>query len=249
MSERAVSVASPFLLLALWEAVVRVGWLDPRFFPAPSAVGETLWVMTRDGELGSNLGATVLRLAVGFALGAIPGVLLGLVMGLNRWVRALVNPIVAAIYPIPKIAILPLLMLIFGLGETTRVVVVAVSVFFVLLINTTAGVMNVNPIYLDVGRNLHVSRAQFLRTIALPAAAPVIFAGVRLAVGISLVVCVAAEMVSAQSGLGYLLWRSWQVLDVERMYAALLVVSALGLAASYALDLVEQKSMPWNIER
>jgi NitT/TauT family transport system permease protein len=244
--ERWLSIASPLLLLALWEALSRGGALDARFFPAPSDILVALAGMAKSGELRRDLQATLFRLAAGFLVGAIPGVLLGILMGLNRYVRAFVLPLVSALYPIPKTALLPLLMLIFGLGEASRVVVVAISVFFVMLINAMAGVRQIDPIFLDVGRNLGIGRWQLLRTIAWPGALPVIMAGVRLSIGMSLVIIVAAEMIAAQSGLGYRIWSSWQTLDVDRMYAALLVVSALGLGASAALEEAERRIVPWK---
>lgn len=244
--DRLFAFLSPLLLLLLWEALVRGGLLDARFFPAPSSVLRVMVELALSGELWVHIKASLLRVGAGFVLGAVPGAAIGIAMGLNRWVRAVLNPVVAAIYPIPKSAILPLMMLIFGLGEMSKVMLVAISVFFVVLINAMAGVMQIDPIYLDVGRNLRVSRLQFFRTIALPGALPVIMAGVKLGMGTSLIVIVMAEMVASQSGIGYLLWRSWQTLVVEEMYVGLIVISALGLASTWLLEAVERLVIPWK---
>jgi len=244
--DRVFAFLSPLFLLLLWEALVRGGILDARFFPAPSSVLQVMVKLALSGELWVHVRASLLRVGAGFLLGAIPGAAIGIAMGLNRWVRAVLNPVVAAIYPIPKSAILPLMMLIFGLGEMSKVMLVAISVFFVVLINAMAGVMQIDPIYLDVGRNLRVSRLQFFRTIALPGALPVIMAGVKLGMGTSLIVIVMAEMVASRSGIGYLLWRSWQTLVVEEMYVGLIVISALGLATTWLLEAVERLVIPWK---
>src|SRR5687768_14108215 len=151
--ERLLSIFSPILLLLLWEVLVQTGMLDKRFFPAPSSIVGTFTNLITSGELWKHLTASISRIAVGFVMGAIPAILLGITMGLFRWPRAFFSPMVAALYPIPKIAILPLIMLIFGLGEMSKYVIIAIGVFFLVLYNTWAGVMNIPHIYLDVGKN------------------------------------------------------------------------------------------------
>jgi ABC-type nitrate/sulfonate/bicarbonate transport system permease component len=248
-AERWLSILSPVLLLLLWEALVRSHILDARYFPAPSAVFQALGELASSGELWLHVRVSLVRIALGFVIGAVPGISLGIAMGLNRWVRAILNPLVAATYPIPKTAILPLIMLVFGLGEASKVALVAISVFFVLLINAMAGVQQIDPIYLDVGRNFRVSRLQFFRTIALPGALPFIMAGVKLGIGVSLIVIVVAEMVASRSGIGYLIWQSWTTLAVEQMYVGLVVISGLGLITSYGLDELERVVVPWKRQR
>ncbi|MGN6362559.1 MAG: ABC transporter permease, partial [Thermomicrobiales bacterium] len=153
LRERALSVCSPVLLLAIWELLVWTGVLDARFFPAPSAIAQTFITLVRTGTLLSDIRDTLVRVCVGVALGGIPGLVIGAAMGLSRTLRAFLKPVVAVLFPIPKIATLPLILLIFGLGETAKYVSVAVSVVFVMLINTMAGVLAIDDIYLDVGRN------------------------------------------------------------------------------------------------
>jgi len=247
--ENLVSVASALSILALWEALVRLGLLDYRFFPAPSEVLVTLFQMLVSGHLLGDVGITLSRIAVGYALGAVAGVAVGLVMGVSRVVRAAMKPLVGAIYPIPKIAILPLVMLIFGLGETSRYVIVAVGVFFLVLLNSMAGVMSIETIYLDVGRNFGARRLDVLRTIALPGALPLVFTGLRLGWGTGLLLIVAAEFVGARSGLGFLIWNSWQTFSVDEMYAGLLVISALGLISFALFDELERRLVPWRPDR
>ncbi len=245
--ERLLSLFSPILLLVLWEVLVRVHLLDARFFPAPSSIVGTFGSLVASGELWKHITASISRIFIGFLMGAIPAMLLGITMGLFRWPRAFFSPMIAALYPIPKIAILPLIMLIFGLGEQSKWVIIAIGVFFLVLYNTMAGVMNIPNIYLDVGKNFGASRAQFYWTIALPGALPLIFTGLKLAAGVALLIIVAAEFVGAKTGLGYLIWQSWQTFSVEAMYVGLVVIAVLGYLVSLAMDELEHFLIPWRL--
>lgn len=247
--ELGVSIGSTLLLLVVWEVLVRAEVLDARFFPAPSEVIRTLFEMIRSGLLLTDVWVTLVRVLIGFALGSAFGIVLGLVMGLSRIVRAALMPMVGAIYPIPKIAVLPLVMLIFGLGDTSRYVVVAIGVFFLVQLNAMAGVMSIENIYLDVGKNFGASRLDVLRTIALPGALPLVFTGLRLGWGTGLLLIVAAEFLGAREGLGYLIWNAWQTFAVDEMYVGLLAISVIGLVSFGLFDLVEKRVVPWRSER
>ncbi|MBI4318224.1 MAG: ABC transporter permease [Chloroflexi bacterium] len=244
--ERLLSIFSPLLLVVLWELAVKLTLLDARFFPAPSSIVGTFSALISSGELVNHLSASIVRIGLGFVLGALPALILGLIMGLSPIVRAAIYPMVAATYPIPKIAILPLIMLIFGLGEMSKYVIVAIGVFFLVLINTMAGVMNIEQIYLDVGKNFRASRKDMYLTIALPGALPLVFAGFRLGWGVALLLIVAAEFVGAKSGIGYLIWQSWQTFSVESMFVGLIVISILGYISSLILDELERVLIPWK---
>ena len=188
--ERVLSVLSPIGLILLWELTVQTGLLDQRLFVPPSRIAAGLYAMTATGEIWTHISISLFRVGTGFVLGAVPGIVIGIVMGLSRTVRALLQPIVAATYPIPRTAILPLFLIIFGLGEASKVAIVAISVFYIVLINAMAGVMTIEPIFLDVGRNAGASRAQVFRTVALPGALPLIMTGLKLGLGLSLIVLV-----------------------------------------------------------
>jgi ABC-type nitrate/sulfonate/bicarbonate transport system permease component len=240
------AVASPLLLLLAWEALVRVGILDARFFPAPSSVMVELVAMLKSGALLVHTAYTVSRMAVGFLLGAVPGVLLGIMMGLSPTVRRLLQPALASIYPIPKVALFPLAMLIFGLGEASKWAIVAVAVFFQVLFSTLAGVVNIDRVYLDVAANFRATRWQAYRTIALPAALPYIFTGCQLGLGMSLIVVVIAENFGTEFGLGYVIWHSWQVFEVRDMYVALIVIALLGYLSQLLVQALERVFIPWR---
>src|SRR6202521_5288726 len=245
--ERILGIASPILLLTVWEVAARFNFIDTRFFPAPSSVIVVLIEMLRSGELVTNTLVTLARLAPGTLIGGVPALVLGIAMGLNRWVRAAFDPIVAATYPIPKSAILPLALLIFGLGEGSKIFMVAIGVFFPMVINTTTGVLEINKIYLDVGRNYKANRWNTFWTIALPGALPVIMTGFKLGIGIGLILIAVAEMIGAKSGLGYLIWSAWETFAVEQMYVGLFMIALIGFVLTLLLNELERWIIPWKV--
>jgi ABC-type nitrate/sulfonate/bicarbonate transport system permease component len=239
-------IASPLLLLLIWELLVRVGLLDARFFPRPSDVIVDLAQQAASVDLWIHIGFTISRMLVGFVIGAVPGVLLGIAMGLSPPLRRLLQPAIASIYPIPKVALFPLVMLMFGLGESSKWVIVGVAVFFQVLMSTLAGVMNIERVYLDVAADFRARRWQTYRTIALPAALPFIFTGFQLGLGMSLIVVVIAENFGTERGLGYLIWHSWQIFEVQDMYVALILVALLGYLSQLLLARIERAVIPWR---
>ena len=244
--ERALAILSPLAVLLLWQIASDAGLIDQRYVPSPVAIAKAGWSLAMTGELGKHIWASLRRLAIGFVLGAAPGILLGIVMGLSRWVRAALDPLVAALYPIPKVAILPLLMLVFGLGDASKVAVVAMSVLFLTIINTTVGVMQLDRIYFDVARNYGTPWYKLFLRVILPGALPTIFAGLRISLGVSLVVLVSAEFVATRSGIGYLIWTSWETLVVENMFVGIIVVTILGVLATFLLHELERRLIPWR---
>lgn len=276
---RALAVAFPLLVLAGWEAIVRAGILDARWFPPPTEIASALWRLTvtfdrfnetslfgrpwilpqRWAEVGplaaivatyreGHVWATLGRVFGGFALGALPGVLVGVVMGLNRTVRTMLDATMSAVYVLPKIAIFPILMLVFPnpFGEGPKVAVVAISAFFLVAINAMAGVRGIDPVLIRAGRSFGANRWQMLRHVVLPGALPIIFSGFRLALGTSLIVIVAVEFVRAQVGVGYVIFYNWQVLITDAMYAGLVVTMGLGVGLTALLQWIERRVMPWR---
>ena len=243
---RGVSLLSPLLILAAWEALARLHLIDVRFFPAPTVILAAGWTTVESGELWTNLVISLGRIGAGFALGALPGAILGIVMGLIPWVRLACMPVVSAVYPIPKSAILPLIMLLFGIGEFAKWVFIAIGVFFPVLINAMVGVLTIDRIFLDVGRNYGARGLNFLLTIALPGALPVVFAGIKLGFGLALILVVIAEIVASRAGLGFFIWNAWQIFDVEKLYTGLIVIGILGYVSSEAIDTVERLVVPWR---
>jgi NitT/TauT family transport system permease protein len=244
-----MNIVSPVFLLLLWEAAARFGMIDVRFFPAPSKVFSVMFNMIENGLLMKHVWASLQRLFWGILWGGIPALILGVAMGMFRTLRMIVEPVIAATYPIPKSAILPLILLIFGLGEPSKIVMVATGVFFPILINSMAGVLEINKIHFDVSRNFGASGFQTFLTVALPGALPLIMTGVKLGVGLGLVLIAIAEMVGAKSGLGYMIWNAWEILSVETMYVGLITIAVLGLAFTLILNEIERLIVPWKVAR
>jgi len=235
--------------LAIWEWQVRIGGLSALFFPAPSTIARTLARLVTSGELETHLSATLSRLFLGFALGGLPGLILGLAMGWSRRLRAIIDPLIAAAHPVPKIAVLPLIMIIFGIGESSKIVVVAVAVFFPMLINTMAGVRQISPIYFEVAKNYGASLFKVLTRVVVPGSLPLVLTGTRLALNTALVLTIAVEVVAAQEGLGEMIWFAWQTLRTEELYATLIVIAALGISFNLILQRLTARLVPWQVER
>lgn len=245
--ERAITVISPLVVLALWEVTSRLGILDIRFFPPPTSVLARVVELSASGELVENALVSLRRLGIGYIVGLVPALLLGLVAGLSRWVRIAAMPLINATFPIPKSAIAPLLLLMFGFGEESKWMLVAIGVFFPVFYNTLSGVANIDPLYFEVATNYGARRRwQVIRTVALPGAMPTIITGWRLGLGMSFILIVIAEMLGASDGLGYMLVHSWKLFQVTTMYSALVTIGILGILAGWALSVVERRLVPWR---
>ena len=247
-NERIMGVVAPLGVFVLWEVLADTHLIDTRFFPAPSSIAGTFGTLAANGQLEANTFISLERLFWGFLLGAVPALVIGLTMGLYRPVRTLVEPLILGTYPVPKSAILPLILLIFGLGEPSKIVMVAIGVFYPVVINTVSGVLQIPQIYLDVGHNFGASRWKMFTTIALPGALPFIMTGVKLGAGMGLILIAIAEMIGAQSGLGYMIWNAWQILSVNTMYVGLITIAILGFALTLLLNEVERLLIPHRQE-
>lgn len=243
---RVLYFASPALILLIWEIMARLKWVDVRLFSAPSLILRSFIPIAASGELSMHILVSAERIVLGFLIGSLAGVILGLLMGLFPPIRAALGPMVAATFPIPKLAIMPLILLVFGLGETSKVVTIAVGVFYLVLINTMTGVLNIDKIYLDVAKSFGASKRDFYLTVALPGALPMIFAGLKLGMGTALLLIVAAELSAAKAGVGYMIWRAYDMFDIERMFVGLINISLLGYIFSNLLDLLERVIIPWK---
>jgi len=237
---------SPAILFAIWEICARSGLLDERFFPAPSTIFYYLFFVSPEEGIVTDIIYSVYRIFVGYIIGCSLGMMLGVGMGLSHVLRMIFYPLIIVTYPIPKIAILPLIMLIFGIGDLSKIVVVAIGSFFLVLMNTLHGVDSLAKIYHDVANVYRITRRNFIFKIVIPGSLPSIFTGLKLAIGYSLVIVVAAEFSGADKGIGYLIWQSWETFSIKSMYAGIFVIGVLGFIFSYTLDLLERKLVPWK---
>jgi NitT/TauT family transport system permease protein len=231
--------------LLLWEGLARAGLISSMFFPAPTAIIENLLQLVEDGTLWGHFIATFKRLIFGLIVGGSLGVILGLVMGWSKEWRSVVDPVIAALHPIPKISILPLIMIIFGIGEISKVIVIALAVFFPMLINTIAGVRHISPIYFEVAQNYGADFRKLFRRVVIPASLPMVTTGLRIALNTALVVTIAVELVVANQGLGAMIWFSWEILRTKDLYASLLFISMVGILSNLILQLTTRLILPW----
>ena len=236
-------------VLAAWEAASHLGWLPRLLLPAPTMIAAEIGRLAANGELVRHTAATLSRVFIGLALGGAAGALAGLAMGWSRRARSLGDPLVAATYPIPKIAVLPLIMVLFGIGNLTKVIVIAVSAFFPMLISAMAGVAEISPIHFEVARNCGANPRKVFTRVVLPGSLPLLLTGVRLALNTALLLAIAVELVLTKNGLGSMIWLAWQTLRVETLYASLLVISALGIACNGLLQYLSARLVPWQQQR
>jgi NitT/TauT family transport system permease protein len=246
--ERLLYLISPLGLIALWQLLLMAGIGDRRFVPAPSDIASRYWDMIVSGELATNTLATLWRVLAGFVLGSVPAVAVGLLMAMFRPVRIFFDPLIASLFPIPKVALMPLLLLAFGFGEASKIALVVIAVFFPVVINTYAGAANIERIYWDVAKNYGASQSVIFRRIVFFGALPMIFAGLRIALGVSFIVLVAAEFVATKVGIGYLIWNSWELLQVDVMFVGIVTVGVVGLIATVILQEIERWVIPWKKE-
>ena len=241
-----ISIMAILLLLTLWELICRLGLVSPLFLPSPTQIVTALWAMLLDGELARSLSASIYRIAMGFILGSLFGLVVGILTGTSALNDRIGTPLVNIFYPIPKIALLPLFILWLGIGELSKVTIIALGVFFPVAMNTYSGVKNVDPLLIKVAVSFNANRWQTLRSVVLPGALPVIFAGLRLAAGTSLLLLVSAEMIAAQEGLGALILHYGDLMITERLMAGIIVLSAVGLCFNFLLQYLERKAIPWK---
>jgi NitT/TauT family transport system permease protein len=246
--ERLLYFISPIGLILLWQGLLMAGIGDRRFVPAPSDIAWRYWEMLASGELAQHAAVTLYRVFAGFFIGSIPGVVIGLLMAMFRPVRIFFDPLIASLFPIPKIALMPLLLLAFGFGDASKIALVVAAVFFPVVVNTYVGAANIEKIYWDVAKNFGASQPVIFRRIVFFGALPMIFAGLRIALAVSFIVLVAAEFVATKSGIGYLIWNSWELLQVDVMFVGIVTVGVLGLIATILLQEIERKIIPWKAE-
>lgn len=234
------------VLLLIWETVCRLGWVSPLFLPSPTGILAAGWEMLTKGELLQNTGASLYRILLGYALGASVGIVVGLLLGFSKWAEAMGTPILFSLYPIPKIALLPLIVLWLGIGELPKVTIIALGVFFPVVINTYSGVKNVDAILIKAAVSFGSNHLNVIRKVILPGALPVIFAGLKLAAGTSLLLLVAAEMIAAKQGIGSMILHYGNLMITTKLMVGVVVLSLLGLAFNRGLQWLETRLLPWK---
>lgn len=235
---------TPVVLVAAWQIAAAYGSIDTRFFPAPATIWQAGVRSVQDGVMTDAITATVRKLLIGYGVGVVAGVALGLVLGLSWIARSALEHTLVALYTLPKLALFPVFLLVFGLGSLPQIVLVAVTVFFIVVLASTTAVISVEQGYRDAAAVLGARRGQLLRHVIVPAALPAIATAIRLTAGIAILVIVGIEMVSGDSGLGYLIFQRSQVFDPATMYAGVIVAGVIGVAFTGLVSVALRFAVP-----
>jgi len=232
--------------VALAEWGTRTGWITNLTLPRPSDVARTLVELWQSGLLWTHLVPSLTRLLVGGALGITTGIGVGMAIGLFSYVRAGLIPLVAALFPIPKIALLPLFVIWFGIDEGSKYALIALGTFTPTIVSTYGAVDNVDRTLVRMGQSFGLSWFSIVRKIVLPGALPGILSGMRVSVAIGIILLVAAEMLGAEYGIGAYILQAGSLYDLERLFAGVLILSVLGIVTSWIIGRVEQRMLRWR---
>ena len=237
---------SPLVVGVLWEVLVALGILNANYLPAPSQLAPHLVALLAGGELWRHLLMTLYRLCLSFTFALVPAVLLGLSLGVSRNLRLALEPLLTSLYAIPKIALLPLVMLVLGVNERTLIFTSTLTSFVQMTVSTAGGVLAVDRSILEAGKNYGATGWRLFRYVLLPSALPDIFTGMRIGLALTLVLVIAVEFTAAQDGLGAFLWTAGQTLSAKNMFSAFTIIGALGWTLSYGLERIGEWLMPWR---
>ncbi|HVZ31081.1 MAG TPA: ABC transporter permease [Polyangiaceae bacterium] len=236
------------VFLTLWEIAPRVGLISASYVPPFSVVAARLANGLLSGELVQHLVASLSRSLAGFALALGVGLPLGFALGWFQKFERFVDPLVQLIRQVPALALLPLFIMLLGVGELSKIVIIFYGAQWAIQLNTVSGVKNVDPLLIKLARSLGLSRSDLFRKIVLPAALPTIFTGLRLSATRCILIIVMAEMMGGKAGIGYVLKSSEYSYDIVTMYAAIMLLSLLGLATNYLLVALERHFTGWKPE-
>lgn len=237
---------SPIAAALVWELLVALGVLRADYLPPPSQLGPHLVALLAGGELWRHSLVTLYRLGLSFVFALIPALLLGLSLGMSKNMRLALDPILTSLYAIPKIALLPLVMLVLGVNERTLIFTCTLTSFVQMTVSTTGGVLAVDRSILEAGKNYGATGWRLFRYVLLPSALPDIFTGMRIGLGLTLVLVIAVELTAAQEGLGAFLWTAGQTFSANNLFSAFVVIGVLGLALTYGLERIGHWLMPWR---
>ncbi len=245
--ERWLGLATVAVLVGLLEAAVRAGAVNRALVPAPSTVAQKLVALVGAGEVLRPLGETLALLALAYVGACAVAVAVGLLMGRFAWVHGLLEPLVEVLRPLPKPALLPPLILFLGIGAEMKLTIIGLGVFFPVLVNTVQGVRGTEPVLLDMARTFGHGRARTLLTVVLPAALPMVLAGMRVSLGLGLVLVVIAEMMAGTGGVGYLILDMQRSFRVPEMYAWTVILAVLGWGLNALFVRLERRVTHWSL--
>ncbi len=246
MTSRLLPWLIPAALLAIWQAGASVGWIDPQTLPPPTAVGKAILTLARTGELWNDIAVSSARAGAGFAVGGGIGFILGILNGLSGLSEKLTDTTLQMLRNIPHLALIPLVILWFGIGEEAKLFLVALGVFFPIYVNTLHGVRSVDPQLLEMARAYGMSRCDIFRKVVFPSALPSIFVGLRYGLGIMWLTLIVAETISANAGIGFMAMNAREFLMVDVVLVSILIYAALGKLADSIARMLERLCLRWN---
>lgn len=237
----------PVVLLLIWEAAGRAGWIRATLLPTPSVIAQTLLEVVKSGELFVNLGISIVRVAQGFVIGAGLGILVGVQVGLVKKVRTSTSLLFGVLRPIPVIAWIPVLILWMGIDEGSKITVIAIGSFWTMLVSVIQGIRNVDKKYLEVATILEKNQLTLLTKVILPATLPAIFTGVRVGIDVAWRSVVAAELIAAASGIGYMIMYARELSQIDVVLVGVFSIGITGVLIEQLLKLLEKRLLRWNV--
>ncbi|QXG41380.1 taurine ABC transporter permease TauC [Pseudomonas viridiflava] len=250
LSTRAISVVTLVVLLALWWAVTAAEWIEPLFLPPPSAVLEKAWLLLTKGYMDStlwqHLGASLQRIGLGLGAAILTAIPVGIAIGHNRIAQGILDPLIEFYRPIPPLAYLPLIVIWFGIGEFSKVLLIYLAIFAPIAIATATGVRTVDPARVRASQSLGATRWQLIRHVILPSALPDILTGIRIGLGVGWSTLVAAELIAATSGLGFMVQSAAQFLVTDVVVLGILVIAIIAFAMELSLRALQRRLVPWH---
>ncbi|MBN9581066.1 MAG: ABC transporter permease [Afipia sp.] len=245
-----VSTVSIIIIVLIWFVATNYGAVPAEYLPSPQALISRFWTLLREGYQGESLfgqiGASLSRTLSGFVIGGTLGVAVGLAAGYSRLVAAAISPVMSFIRPIPPIAFIPMVVLYFGLGETGKIVLITVTAFNYAVVNAQAGAMGTPIAYRRAAATLGLSKWQEFWNVIFPASLPSIFTGLRVALALSWAVVVAAELVGAQTGLGFMINNAALLFDIPTVFIGIALIGLIGLILNTIIEIVEKRVVHWK---
>ena len=234
------------LILACWQTLSYFHVLDPLFFPPPSALLATLASLLRSGEAERQVAHTVIRTAAGFGVGVLWGALASAILSLSATLRRATEPLMAALYSTPRLTLLPMVMLLFGVNDAARIFLVAMGTALLMTIQISDAVRTVSRDYVDMAVNYGANRPMVIRKVYLLACLPQIFTALRIAYSRALVLTISVELLNCDDGLGSMIWNSWQTFAIEKLYVSIALAAMLGLLFQWLFHQLETRLAPWK---
>lgn len=245
-SKRAVSIASVVGFVLLWQGLTASGFIDPAFFPSPVRVATEAAKLIASFEIFRDIWVSTERVLVGFGLSALFAIPLGIALGISPLLKAIADPIVSIVRPLPSLSWIPLSILWFGIGESQKYAIVFMGTVAPLLVYVTDATLRVEPILIKAARNLGASRIQVMTQVILPAALPNILTGLKVSLALAWMCIISAEMVGASNGLGFLIWNAKDWANMPQVLVGMVAISITVLILDIAFRALEEKIMPWK---